>query len=98
MKVIRKTHLFEFSKRYPDCSSLLKAWHNEVKFQEWKDSDDLIKSFPGVTLLDKEEVFFELEPERYYLLACVKYPAQTLSIKGVLRKLLPTQLWKGHLH
>ena len=98
MKVIKKHHLFEFSKRYPDCGNLLKAWLNQVNFHEWKDSDDLIQSFPGATLLDREEVFFELLPERYYLLASVKYPAQTLFIKGVLRKLLPTQLWKGHMH
>jgi mRNA-degrading endonuclease HigB of HigAB toxin-antitoxin module len=98
MKVIKKCHLFEFSKRYPDCSNILNAWLCEVRSKKWKDNFDLIQSFPNTILLEGGEVFFELQPERYYLMASIKYSTQTLSIKGVLCKLLPTQLWKGHLH
>ncbi len=98
MKIIKKDRLFEFSKRYPDCSNLLKAWLIQVRYQEWKNDYELIESFPNATILDGEEVFFEIRPERYYLMASIKYSTRTLSINGVLCKFLPTQLWKGHMH
>lgn len=84
MRVIKKFLLDGFLAEHPDAEQPLKTWLSAVRSAEWSCGADVLKSFPKAQLLNAgRSIVFEVVRGRYYVMACVEYPAKTLAIQRI---------------
>ncbi|MBY0461812.1 MAG: type II toxin-antitoxin system HigB family toxin [Alphaproteobacteria bacterium] len=85
MKIINYLQLQKFWQRYPDAEEALKAWFYEMSAQTWQEGRDVLNHFSNAKLLGKEEISFEIIPDKYHIKAIFKSSRQVLLIQQIAK-------------
>lgn len=72
--------LNEFSKTHPDALSALTKWYDETKSADWKDFNDLKKTFNTADIVANDRYVFNIKGNKYRLIALIIFGARTVFI------------------
>lgn len=83
MRVIAKSTLIEFWKKYPDCEQQLKSWHQEACKSNWKNSNEIKMEFPTASILRDNRIVFNIKGNNYRLIVKINFQYQMLWIRFI---------------
>ncbi len=83
MRVIARSTLHDFVRRYPDTKSRLDAWYAETKHENWKSPDDLKRRFPGCRIVGKDRAIFNIMRNNYRLVVKINYTTGIVYIRFI---------------
>ena len=80
MVVISRGILNEFSVICPDSESALIKWYQETKAADWKNFNDVKKTFNTADYVGKDRYVFDIKGNQYRLVALIIFKTRTLFI------------------
>ena len=83
MNVISKRGLFERAARYADAKSALQVWFDTAVEAEWKNLEDVRKSFPATDMVG-DLAIFNIRGNHYRLIVRMVYQCKRICIKEFL--------------
>jgi len=83
MHIITRKRLFEFAKKYPDCSTALESWYRIAKHTKFKSYADLKQTFPSADQVGKLTVF-NIGGNKARLIAAIHYNTSRVYIRHIL--------------
>lgn len=83
MRIIAKRALREFWERHRDAEQALRAWHSEVKREDWQSSADVTGRFPTASIVGADQVVFNIRGNRYRLVVRINYPYRVVYVRFV---------------
>ena len=83
MRIISRRTLREFWETHPDCTEQLKAWFQEIKAADWKNSNELKLDFPGASIISNSRIVFNIKGNHYRLIVKINYEIQICWIRFV---------------
>ena len=83
MNVIGKRGLFERAARYADAKSALQVWFDTAVEAEWKNLEDVRKSFPATDMVG-DLAIFNIRGNHYRLIVRMVYQYKRIYIKEFL--------------
>lgn len=81
MRIISRRTLREFWETHPDCAEQLKAWFQEIKAADWKNSNGLKLDFPSASIISNS--MFNIKGNHYRLIVKINYEIQICWIRFV---------------
>ncbi len=81
MRVVAKSTLRNFWKKYPETEEQLKEWHKTVKAALWNSPSDLVNQFSNVRLIANDRAIFNIKGNHFRLVVFIKYNTQTVYIR-----------------
>ncbi|MBS4027854.1 MAG: type II toxin-antitoxin system HigB family toxin [Ignavibacteriales bacterium] len=73
MRVIAKSTLRDFWKKYSDSEQQLKAWYQEANRAHWENSKEIKSEYPTASILKDNRVVFNICGNRYRLIVKINY-------------------------
>lgn len=83
MRIISIKRIREFIEKHADSESSLLAWHDTVKWADWKHPAELKASFPSADIVGERTVF-NIAHNRYRLIARVNYHSKLVFVLFIL--------------
>jgi mRNA interferase HigB len=83
VNVISKRGLFERATRYADAKSALQVWFDTAVEAEWKNLEDVRKSFPATDMVG-DLAIFNMRGNRYRLIVRMVFQYKRIYIKEFL--------------
>lgn len=83
MNVISKRGLFQRAARYADARSALQVWFDTAVEAEWKNLEDVRKSFPATDMVG-DLAIFNIRGNHYRLIVRMVYRYKRIYIKEFL--------------
>ncbi len=80
MRIVARSTLREFAKRYPDAEQALDAWYHEAKAATWASSAEVRQSSATVSIISAERVVFNIRAGHYRLVVQIDYDKGILLI------------------
>lgn len=80
MVVISKAVLKVFAEKYPDCSSALEKWYEEVKRADWRNFADVKATFNSVDAVGNDRYVFDIKGNHYRIIALIIFKVRTVFI------------------
>jgi mRNA interferase HigB len=81
MRVISKSALLKFAKRYPDGKDAALAWHAEVKREDWDQPAAVKRRYPLCSLIKGNRVVFNIKGNNYRIVVCINYKYRVVYIR-----------------
>ena len=81
MRVIARSRLEAFWKKYPDSEQQLKAWYSEARNAEWKNPAQVKAQYRNASILKGGRVVFNMAGNRYRLVCAILYGQGIVYIK-----------------
>lgn len=81
MKIIGKGVLNDFKRKHTDASSQVDSWENEVEDADWKIPLDIKRRYASASILQGNQVVFNLKGNKYRLLTKVNYKNRIVLVK-----------------
>ena len=73
MRIIYRTTLVGFWKKFPDSEQPLKSWFDEVRIATWISPNDLKKRYRNASIITNKRVVFNIKGNSYRLIVDVEY-------------------------
>jgi len=73
MRIISRSTLIKYWKKYPETEQPLKAWYDEVLNADWKSPNELKKQYRNASIISNKRVVFNIKGNRYRLIVDVEY-------------------------
>ena len=83
MRVIPKTALEEFWKRYPDSEQRLRSWYYEALHANWRKPQDIKARYASASILKNSRVVFNIGGNKHRLLCEVVHRIGIVYIRFV---------------
>ena len=83
MRIISKKILKEFWQKHSDCEQQLKAWYQETKRAEWKNSVQIKNGYPTASFLYNNRVVFNIKGNSYRLIVKINYDYRIVWVRFV---------------
>lgn len=83
MRVIAKSTLREFWKKYPAAKESLDAWYEDVERAMWKTPTDIRARYPNASFLEHNRVVFNIRGNHYRLIVQIHYNTQIVFVRFV---------------
>lgn len=83
MKLIGILQLEDFKRQHSDVGSQVDSWIAEAKEAEWQTPHDVKKRYPKASIINDNQVVFNLRGNRYRLQVRVDYKNKIILIKNV---------------
>ena len=83
MNVISKRGLFDRAARYADAKSALQVWFDTAVESEWKNLEEVRKSFPATDMVG-DLAIFNIRGNQYRLIVRMVYRYKRIYIKEFL--------------
>ena len=83
MNVISKRGLFERAAKFADAKSALQVWFDMAVEAEWRNIEDVRKSFPATDMTDGLAIF-NIRGNKYRLIVRMVFQYQRIYIKEFL--------------
>lgn len=83
MGVIAKKILRDFWTKHSECEQQLKVWYKEVEDATWKNSNDIKRKYPSVSILEDNRVVFNIKGNKYRLIVRINYHYQMVWIRFI---------------
>jgi len=82
-RIIAKKTLREYWGKHLDCEQYLKTWYETVKFSNWKNPNEVKKTFTSASILRDNRVVFNIKGNSYRLIVKFNYERQWAFIRFV---------------
>jgi mRNA interferase HigB len=73
MRIISRTTLVRFWKKFPDAEQPLKFWFDEVRIAIWTSRNGLKKQYRNASIITSKRVVFNIRGNSYRLVVDVEY-------------------------
>lgn len=83
MRIIAKSRLREFWKRYPNAEKPLLAWYREVKKADWDKPAEVKTKYRNASIIGDNRVVFNIKGNSYRLVVHINYPYRIVRIRFV---------------
>ena len=83
VRVIARRTLTEFSQKHPEVKSSLDTWYCEVKKENWKLPQDIMRRYPKCRIIENNRVIFNILHNKYRLIILVQFEAGLVYIRFV---------------
>ncbi len=83
MRIIAKKILREFWERHADAEQALKAWYYDVKHADWKNPDDIRKTYATASILANNRVVFNIRRNNYRFVVDINYDFGIVYIRFI---------------
>ena len=83
MRIIARSTLYAFVRRYPETKSMLDSWYAETRHENWKSPDDVRRRFPRCRIIGKDRVIFNVMRNNYRLIVKINYKAGIVFIRFI---------------
>ncbi|MGA2773781.1 MAG: type II toxin-antitoxin system HigB family toxin [Bryobacteraceae bacterium] len=83
MNVISKRGLFEKAAKFADAKSALQVWFDTAVEAEWRNIEDVRKSFPATDMTD-DLAIFNIRGNNYRLIVRMVFQYQRIYVKEFL--------------
>jgi mRNA interferase HigB len=83
MRLLSLSTLREFWERFPDAERFLREWRKVVEASAWKTAHEIKASIPSADPLGDRLVCFDINSNRYRIIALVDYPHQMVLIRFI---------------
>jgi mRNA interferase HigB len=80
MNLVGLPLLLEFGRKHPDARDALLAWRTEVEKLLWGTPAQLKDRFPKASIIDSNNVVFDIRHNRYRLHVKISYVTKTVVI------------------
>ena len=87
LHIISHKRLVEASRKYKDAGVPLDAWYRTAKIAEWKNLDEVRRTYPhadGVRAGERVYTVFNVAGNKYRLVTEIYYEDQTILVRHVL--------------
>ncbi|MBN1931204.1 MAG: type II toxin-antitoxin system HigB family toxin [Desulfobacterales bacterium] len=82
MHIITRKRLLEFSKKHPDCSTVLESWYRIVKRTDFNSFAELRQTFPSADIVGNLTVF-NIGGNKARLIAAIHYDTNRIYIRHI---------------
>lgn len=83
MILIGKDEILKFSKKHAQSKKTLVAWSYLISKNDFKDLNELHKTFPSADYVHHKYTVFNIAGNKYRLIAMIDYDAQVISIQQI---------------
>ena len=83
MRIIAKSTLREFWKRFPDAEEPLLAWFREVEKEDWSSPSQVKEKYRNASIVKGNRVVFNIKGNDYRLVVRINYPYRVLYVRFV---------------
>jgi mRNA interferase HigB len=83
MRIVARRSLREFWLRHPDAEQALRAWYHDVQGAAWHSPTDIKRVYSNASILGENRVVFNINWNRYCLVAAINYGYQICYIRFV---------------
>ncbi len=83
MRLLSLSTLREFWERFPDAERFLREWRKVVEASAWQNAHAIKASLPAADPLGDRLVCFDINGNRYRIIAIVDYPHQMVLIRFI---------------
>jgi mRNA interferase HigB len=73
MRLVGKSVLDAFRKKYPDCEQALRAWHAEIKNARWTSPHEVKAKYGSASIVGGNRVVFNVCGNKYRLVVKFNY-------------------------
>ena len=80
MVIISKSVLKTFKKSFPDSEHALDNWYETTKQNDWKNFNEMKKSFNSVDSVGNDRYVFNIRGNHYRLIALILFKVRTVFI------------------
>jgi len=83
MRIVARSTLRLFWKKYPESEQSLRAWYEIVKMASWSKPNDIKETFRSADIIPKDRVIFNIKGNKYRLIVKIKYGFQVVYIRFI---------------
>ena len=83
MVIITKTVLVEFGEKYADSAEALDNWYNKSKNANWKNLNELKKTFSSVDYVGNDRYVFNIKGNKYRMVVMIFFDIRTMFIRFI---------------
>jgi mRNA interferase HigB len=83
MRIVAKSTLREFWKRFPDAEEPLLAWFREVEKEDWSRPSHVKEKYRNASFVKGNRVVFNIKGNDYRLVVRINYPYRMLYVRFV---------------
>jgi mRNA interferase HigB len=83
MRIVAKSTLREFWKRFPDAEEPLLAWFREVEKEDWSRPSHVKEKYRNASFVKGNRVVFNIKGNDYRLVVKINYPYRMLYVRFV---------------
>ncbi len=80
MVIIAKSTLKAFIRTHPDSENALDNWYEIAKQNDWKNFNEMKKSFNSVDLVGNDRYVFNIKGNHYRLITLILFKVRTVFI------------------
>jgi len=82
-RIIAKSTLRKFWKKYADSEQYLKTWYDTAKSSKWNSPNDVKQTYINASILKNERVVFNIKGNSYRLIVKFNYQKQWAFIRFI---------------
>jgi len=82
-RIIAKSTLREFWKEHSDSEQYLKTWYDTAKNSNWKNPNEIKKTYANASILKNNRVVFNIKGNSYRLIVKFNYLKQWAFIRFI---------------
>src|SRR5476649_1416662 len=83
MRIVAKSTLREFWRRFPDAEEPLLAWYREVQKQDWSTPSQVKEMYRSASFVKGNRVVFNIKGNDYRLVVRINYPYRMVYVRFV---------------
>lgn len=83
MRIVTFKRILEFSKKYADAENPLNYWYHAVKAKEWRNLNEIKKTFNSVDYVGNNRYVFNNKGNDYRLVAIISFNAKKVYIRFI---------------
>lgn len=80
MRIIAKSTLINFWKKFPETEQALKSWYDEVSNAEWSSPNRLKDQYKNASVINKKRVVFNITGNKFRLIVDIEYRLKLVFI------------------
>jgi len=81
MKLIKRTTLLEYGKRFPKAKKYLESWYFEVKNANWINANEIKEKYAHASIIGNNRIVFNIQGNKHRLIAEINYKQQFVFIR-----------------
>jgi mRNA interferase HigB len=83
MRIIAKSALIKFWKKYPDAEQPLRVWHDEAKKAEWSNFQDIKSQFKSASIVGNDRIVFNIKGNDYRLIVLILFRKGKIFVRFI---------------
>lgn len=82
-RIFAKSTIREFWENHPDAEQHLKTWYDTVMSSDWKNPNDVKKTYANASILNNNRAVFNIKGNNYRLIVKFNFEKQWVFIKFI---------------